>query len=68
MSQAWVSAQASLPNGWQLTGLMRFGEEWLALSNGPAADQHIEASGRYAEQALQRLSQALRRQRGSVSG
>jgi hypothetical protein len=26
LSLAWVRAEASLPHGWQLTGLMRFGD------------------------------------------
>ena len=47
---------------------MLFGDEWVAFSNGPEPDQHIEVSGRYAEHALTRLSEALQRERGSVTG
>ena len=68
LSQAWTSAEASLPLGWNVTGLMRFGGEWVAFSEGPTADDHIEASGTYAYQALQRLSERLRERRGPVSG
>jgi hypothetical protein len=68
LSQAWVSAEAALPLGWQLSGLMRFGGEWIAFSEGPAADDHLEASGRYAEQALRRLSDRLRERRGPTTG
>ncbi len=57
LSQAWVSAEAALPLGWRLTGLRQFGAGWVAFSNGPGAAQHIEAIGRYAEQALARLSE-----------
>lgn len=64
LSMAWVSAEAALPLGWRLTGLMAFGDEWVAFSSGPASDQHVEASGRYAEQALRRLADALRELRG----
>lgn len=32
LSQAWVSAEAALPPGRRVTGLMRFGEEWVAFS------------------------------------
>ena len=52
LSQAWVSAEASLPRGWEIAGLWRFGEEWIALSEGPDRD-YVDASGRYPDQALQ---------------
>lgn len=29
--QAWASAEPSLPLGWQLSGLYRFDELWVAL-------------------------------------
>ena len=68
LSQAWVSAEAALPLGWQLSGLMKFGGEWVAFSEGPTVDDHLEASGRYAEQALRRLSDRLRERRGPTTG
>jgi hypothetical protein len=48
LSQAWVSAEASLPLGWSIIGLWRFGESWIALSEGPDR-AYLDASGRYAE-------------------
>lgn len=67
LSQAWVSAEASLPRGWEIAGVWRFGEEWIALSEGPDRDFR-DASGRYPDQALRRLSDRLRERRGSVTG
>ena len=37
LSQAWVSAEESLPLGWQISG-RRFDDLWVALSEGPAFD------------------------------
>ena len=68
LSQAWTSAEAALPLGWHVTGLMRFGGQWVAFSEGPTADDHIEASGIYAYQALQRLSDRLQERRGPLTG
>jgi hypothetical protein len=31
LSQAWTSAEASLPLGWQLSGLYRFEDTWIGL-------------------------------------
>ena len=67
LSQAWVSAEASLPQGWEIAGLWRFGDEWIALSEGPDRD-YLDASGRYPDQALRRLADALRERRGSATG
>jgi hypothetical protein len=67
LSQAWVAAKAALPHGWHITCLWRFGESWVALSEGPDRD-YLDASGRHAEQALRRLSDRLRERRGSVTG
>jgi hypothetical protein len=60
ISQAWVTAEASLPFGWELAGLMRFGDAWITFSTGPAADDHLGASDTYAHEALNRLAGALR--------
>jgi hypothetical protein len=46
LSQAWTSAEASLPLGWRVTGLWRFDELWGAL-NGSGA-------GGYGEQLAAR--------------
>ena len=48
LSQAWVSAEASLPLGWQTNGLYRFGDLWVALAEGPEFDDYASGSGRYA--------------------
>ena len=68
LSQAWVTAEASLPLGWLLTGVMRFGDDWIAFSNGPEPDDHIEACGDCVDQALRRMADLLRERRGSVVG
>jgi len=68
LSQAWTAAEASLPLGWQLTGLMRFGGKWVAFSEGPGGADHLEASGLYAYEALKRLSDRLRERRGPTTG
>ena len=68
LSQAWTSAEASLPLGWQLSGLYRFDEFWIALGEGPAFDDYASGTGQYAEQALRRLADRLREQRGPATG
>ncbi len=68
LTQAWTAAEAALPLGWQISGLYRFDGFWVALSEGPAVDDYLSGSGRYAEQALRRLSDRLRERRGSASG
>jgi hypothetical protein len=68
LSQAWVSAEASLPLGWRISGLWRFGDLWVALSEGPGFDDYRSGSGRHADQALRRLSDRLRERRGQTTG
>jgi len=68
LSQAWTSAEASLPVGWQLSGLYRFDDLWVALGEGPVFEDNASGSGRYAEQALRRLSDRLRERRGTTTG
>lgn len=68
LTQAWTAAEAALPLGWQVAGLYRFGELWVALGEGPAFDDYVSGSGRYAEQALRRLSDRLRERRGLQHG
>jgi hypothetical protein len=67
LSQAWVSAEASLPRGWEIAGVWRFGDEWIALSEGLDRD-YLDASARYPDRALRRQSDALLERRGSASG
>jgi hypothetical protein len=68
LSQAWTSAEASMPLGWWMNGLYRFDELWVALAEGQAFDDYASGFGQYAEQALRRLSDQLRERRGSASG
>jgi hypothetical protein len=65
LTQAWTSAEASTPLGWQLSGLYRFDDLWVGLAEGPEFDDYASGSGLYAEQALRRLSDRLRERRGS---
>jgi hypothetical protein len=69
LSMAWVSAEASRPLGWKITGLMLTdGDDWLATAVGPDAGQWAEGRGGYPEQALRRLAEELARLRGLASG
>ena len=68
LSQAWTSAEASLPLGWQLSGLWRFDELWVGPADGPGFDDYASGFGQYAEQALRRLTDRLRERRGIASG
>jgi hypothetical protein len=68
LSQAWVSAEASLPRGWEIRGRWRFDDLWIALSEGPTFDDYLSGSGQYADQALRRLADRLRERRGPTTG
>jgi hypothetical protein len=68
LTQAWTAAEAALPLGWRVSGVYRFGELWIGLAEGPAFDDYASGSGRYAEQALRKLSYRLRERRGSANG
>ena len=68
LSQAWVSAEASKPLDWTISGIYRFGEEWIALAEGPEFDDYLSGSEQHAAQALHRLSDRLRERRGVASG
>ncbi|MEP6468886.1 MAG: hypothetical protein ABJC24_03870 [Chloroflexota bacterium] len=68
LSQSWVSAEASLPLGWQISGLWRFDDLWVALSEGPTFDDYLSGSGQCADQALRRLADRLREGRGAATG
>ena len=45
LSQAWTSAEASLPLGWRLSGLYRFEDLWIGLAEGPAFEDYLSGSG-----------------------
>ena len=68
LSQSWVSAEASLPLGWQISGLWGFEGLWVALSEGPGWDDYLSGCGQHADQALRRLADRLRERRGSAYG
>jgi hypothetical protein len=68
LSQAWVSAEASLPLAWQIRGLWRFDDLWIALGEGPTFDDYPSGSGQYADRALRRLADRLRERRGPTTG
>jgi hypothetical protein len=59
-----VSASASLPLGWQISGVWRFDKLWVALSEGPAVEDYLSGCGQNADQALRRLADRLREHRG----
>ena len=63
-----MSTEASLPHGWRISGLWRFDDLWIALSEGPGFEDYVSGSGQYAEQALRRLADRLRERRGSAAG
>ena len=50
LSQAWVSASASLPPGWEISGLWRFGELWIAWPKG--RHDYLSGSGRIADDTI----------------
>jgi hypothetical protein len=60
LSQAWTSAEASLPLGWRLSGLYRFEDLWVGLAEGPAFEDYESGTGQYGEQALRRQADRLR--------
>ena len=68
LSQAWVSAEASLPLNWQIVGLWQLGEIWISLAEGPAFDDYASGVGRWEYLALERHSDRLRERRGSTTG
>jgi hypothetical protein len=80
LSQAWVSAQASLPLGWQIVGVLRRERalrmlpvtdtarpEWCALAEDPAGMLY-DGWGESHYQALNQLAIKLAKLRGSVTG
>ena len=57
LSQAWTSAEESLPL-----------DLWVVLAEGPAFEDYASGSGLYAEQALRRLNDRLCERRGPATG
>ena len=70
LSQAWTAAEAAMPRGrgWEIVGVVRFDDEWVAWADGADAEQPISGSGRSETHALLRLAVRLRERRGSMSG
>jgi hypothetical protein len=72
LSQAWLTAEASLPGGWQLIGVWRDQDvpgEWMAVASGPRQPADMATGkGDQPEKALRLLADALRELRGSASG
>lgn len=68
LTKAWTDAEAALPLGWQISGVWRFEDLWVALGEGPAFDDYASGTGRFVEQALHRLTDRLAERRGRQSG
>jgi len=84
LSQAWVSAEASLPLGWQLVGVIDITlapyeglalpdaaepAKWAAIAMDDGVDRAIEVGwGEHPTQALNRLADVLRDRRSSAGG
>ena len=45
LTQAWTSAEASLPLDWRMSGLYRFDDLWVGLAEGPEFDDYASGSG-----------------------
>jgi hypothetical protein len=73
MSRDWLAADASLPTGWRIAGVVLEGERWLAWAEpgphagNPKADR-IEGRDETADRALVALARKAREVRGSASG
>ncbi len=72
LSQAWVTAEASLPLAWEPIGVRRdqgAPGEWMAVASGPnQPGDMVTGKGDQPHTALNRLADALRVLRGSASG
>jgi hypothetical protein len=60
LSQAWISAEAALPHGWAITGLVgnADAERWVATATGSA--NVVTEEGGDLVQGLHQLAFALR--------
>ena len=72
LSQAWVTVEASLPEGWLLLGVTRdpqWPDRWTAIAIGPLHPIDVATGkGDRPEKALMRLADELRERRGPVTG
>ena len=72
LSEAWAGAEASLPLGWLLMGVTRdprWPDKWTAIAIGPLSPTDVATGkGDRPQKALERLAEALRERRGSVTG
>ncbi len=71
LNRAWIQAEASLPIGWRLSGMVSDGEAWRAWAEpGPHAGDPdatpIEGHGPARAPALQSLARNARIARGQV--
>ncbi len=71
LNRAWIQAEASLPIGWRLSGMVSEGEAWRAWAEpGPHAGDPdatpIEGHGPARAPALQSLARNARIARGQV--
>jgi hypothetical protein len=81
LSRAWVSAEASLPRGWRIVGVLRRERamrllpavsdvarpDWCALAEDEALVLYDAWAG-HEHQALDRLADPLRELRGPATG
>ena len=63
LTMAWIEAEAARPLEWRLSGVFRFDDLWVALSEGPGFDDYSYGTGQYAEQALRRMTDGLLKRR-----
>lgn len=70
LSQAWTSAEASLPLGWEISGLMRDQSipGWIAAARPVESGEGVIATGQFHYQALNNLAIKLRELRGATTG
>jgi hypothetical protein len=66
LTQAWTTAGAALPLGWQVADPYRFDDLWVGPAEGPGFEDYASRTGQYAEQALRWLSDRRGPQAGSV--
>lgn len=67
LTEGWTAAEAALPLASHV-GVRRLDDTWIALDEGPEFDDPASGSGRFAEQALNRLSDRLGERRGVQRG
>lgn len=68
IDDAWRAAEATLPDGWAITGLTRFAETWGAFAGPPGQDPVTDGLVAFAEdppRALRELARELHETYGS---